>query len=147
MRDIWFRLLKDDEIIGFEIHHLVNRDVPGQGGLFVSYVDIDYYDTDGGLSDYIDHNDKEQFTGWKDKNNVRLYVGDLVRGSGTTGHGGKSTRYKELLYQVIYSDEMSGYCLEPLGDHGPYRFIPVPRVCWKVGNVHYNLGLIASVEK
>ena len=130
MRELKFRLLKDGKIVGYEKWYAGQGDEDS-----ITSAKAHWLYSAGGKywsPDYIEHDDKDQFTGLLEKNDVEIYEGDVV----TFGGGHNDV--------IIWRDGALGYVI-----HG--EFIPLARI-WPgtlpksvevVGNIHENPELIA----
>ena len=83
MREIKFRLIKDNKIVGYEKHEVTGNvgfriyhslKDEGKGNYDYEWFSIIYHPTK-----YIDHDHKEQYINKKDKNGVKIFEGDDIR--------------------------------------------------------------------
>jgi hypothetical protein len=75
MRDHIFRLIKDSEIVGYELH---------KKGLIIHSYDVEFFDNYSFeifrdvIGFYIKHDSKDEFTGLLDSKGNRIFEGDVV---------------------------------------------------------------------
>lgn len=124
-REIKFRLIKNDEIVGYERWNSL-------AGKWC-------YDTNpngafGITNDFIPHADKEQYTGVKDKDKVEMYDGDIFSAG---DFGNVLVFWNDVLHEWS-TQSTSG--LASLSDwtHPDMHKINYP-VC---GNIHQNKDLL-----
>lgn len=100
----------------------------------------------GGILDMPWKWDKvDQFTGLSDKQGKEIFEGDIVKGptsSTTLGKGFKSTRIKEIIFQVKWSEwNYGGWMIEGNYDNN-YRGMPGLDECEVIGNIYENPELL-----
>ncbi len=135
MRELKFRLIRDGEIVGYEVHAIVHIDEYGG-----EVVDLQYWH-DSEQTKPIDsvpiHRTKDQFTGLLDKKGVEIYEGDCLGWSGDT-------------IVVLWDNKQGMWCAmsadhEPLAGTTPkvMTFKPAWRAYYEViGNIHENPELL-----
>jgi uncharacterized phage protein (TIGR01671 family) len=82
-----------------------------------------------------------QYTGIKDINGKEIFDGDIARGEAGTGVGGKTTKYKQLIYKVFWNDWMHGWDIHA-ENYGKYRFQPALDEIEIIGNIFENPELL-----
>lgn len=102
---------------------------------------------EGDVTDYYDVIPESvgQFTGRYDKSGNRIFEGSIMKGKFGTGFGGKSTKYKEFNFAIMYHEPTSSFCLEMPKGYGNYRFHPHWENCEIIGTKHDNPELLQSL--
>lgn len=87
----------------------------------------------------------QQYTGIKDKNEEKIFEGDILKGSFGTGGGGKSTKYKDFIFSISF---FTGHGMPRFTMDAPalgnYRFFPQIRNCEIIGNVYQQPHLLTK---
>lgn len=86
-----------------------------------------------------------QFTGRYDKTSNKIFEGTIMNGKFGTGFGGKSTKYKEFNFAIIYHEPTSSFSIEMPKGYGNYRFHPHWEHCEIIGTIHDNPELLQSL--
>jgi len=137
MREIKFRLIKEGKIVGYEKHILSC----GKIQIFHSTNGDDeprweWWNIQIVKRRWIEHDDKEQFTGLRDKNSREIYEGDICQFSSLS----KRT--------IVFKDGAFGY--EEIKDFiafgGHYHFYSIMAEIEVLGNIHENPELLKEGE-
>ena len=59
-----------------------------------------------------------------------------MKGRFGTGLGGKSTKYKEFTFSIMYHESTASFYIEMPKDYGDYRFHPYWGQCEIIGSIH-----------
>lgn len=134
MREIKFRLLMNGEIVGYEWHRLSSAH--GMIDIFhMINIESGWYNVLHDPSRYIDHDDKEQFTGKGDKNDVEIYERDIWKIDTFIG----VVEFKFCKWILTRPDHKNVYS-------SPF-FHSSATAGEIIGNIHKNPGLIGMNEK
>ena len=146
-RPIEFRLIKDGKIVGYE-RHVLNKQC-GESRPNVVCIE---HSRDGKewwciwfSKDYfIDHDNKEQFTGLLDKNGVKVFEGDIVYYS-IVCYSLDGTEAEHSIHVIEdFGIDCRARLVKKTGIHWPPQHLShLPMNCCNViGNIHQNPELL-----
>jgi hypothetical protein len=108
--------------------------------------EIVYGEVDGDPEENDGRFEVSMFTGLKDKNGNEIYDGDIVKGptySTCTGPGYRSTRTKEIVFEVKSNIGTYGYAFTISGNYdNNYRGFPRHEELEIIGNIYENKELL-----
>ena len=79
---------------------------------------------------------KEQFIGQYDKNNQKVYEGDIVQRTITYQNQLGESISQPILQEVFWTDTLSSFCLKTLNSDSYYTINDTLKDCIVVGNIH-----------
>lgn len=83
-----------------------------------------------------------QYIGRKDKKGEEIFEGDILVGESYSGLGGKSTKSKEFIFSISYSEITSRFIIDIPQGIGKFRYLPNIYDCKVIGNIYESPQLL-----
>ena len=132
MRKIKFRLIKNNEVVGYEEHRLVGDGIhPKQIFIYHSRTGhpMSWKELTLCPGEYLKHDTKDQFTGLHDKNGKEIYEGDILESYCSECSKGR---------QDVVRFVSNGFWCGTDDD----LWMPNSEYCEIIGNIHENPELL-----